>query len=155
MPYRAQAGKTGTTDNHTDAWFCGYTPNLAACVWVGYPKGEISMSNLGGTIPGPAFGGGYPATIWRLFAAAAFQSRAEQVPADAVAGAAAAPDPVPAVDVKFQLPVATTKKKKQGQGGGGSSQGGGSTTGGGSSGPPPPTSTTTPPPPTTTGPPST
>ena len=26
LPYRAQAGKTGTTDNHTDAWFCGYTP---------------------------------------------------------------------------------------------------------------------------------
>ena len=52
LPYRAQAGKTGTTDNYTDAWFCGYTPNLAACVWVGYPKGEISM-DLGGTDPGP------------------------------------------------------------------------------------------------------
>src|SRR4029077_4398497 len=72
LPYRAQAGKTGTTDNHTDAWFCGYTPNLAACVWVGYPQGEVPMLNLGGTIPGPAFGGGYPATIWREFAAAAF-----------------------------------------------------------------------------------
>ena len=31
-PYRAPAGKTGTTDSHTDAWFCGYTPNIAACV---------------------------------------------------------------------------------------------------------------------------
>ena len=80
LPYRAQAGKTGTTDNHTDAWFCGYTPNLAACVWVGYPQGEIPMLNLGGTIPGPAFGGGYPATIWREFAAAAFTDEPAKFP---------------------------------------------------------------------------
>ncbi len=151
LPYRAQAGKTGTTDNHTDAWFCGYTPNLAACVWVGYPRGEISMSDLGGTIPGPAFGGGYPATIWRLFAAAAFQSQPGKFP----------PTPWPVAPLhpiqflpwtsKFQLPAPTTKKKH-----GGGSQGGGSTTGGGSGPPPPPpTSTTTPPPPTSTNPPTT
>ena len=155
LPYRAQAGKTGTTDNHTDAWFCGYTPSLAACVWVGYPKGEISMSNLGGTIPGPAFGGGYPATIWRLFAAAAFQSQPSKFPPTAWPVQPLHPIQFLPWTSQFQLPVATTKKKKQGQGGGGSSQGGGSTTGGGSSGPPPPTSTTTPPPPTTTGPPTT
>ena len=33
-----QAGKTGTTDNFTDAWFAGYQPNLATAVWVGYPQ---------------------------------------------------------------------------------------------------------------------
>ena len=33
-----QAGKTGTTDNYTDAWFAGYQPNLATAVWVGYPQ---------------------------------------------------------------------------------------------------------------------
>ena len=32
------AGKTGTTDNFNDAWFVGYTPNLATSVWVGYPN---------------------------------------------------------------------------------------------------------------------
>ena len=31
------AGKTGTTDNFTDAWFVGFTPRLATAVWVGYP----------------------------------------------------------------------------------------------------------------------
>ena len=32
------AGKTGTTDNYTDAWFVGFTPRLATAVWVGYPN---------------------------------------------------------------------------------------------------------------------
>ena len=32
---RPAAGKTGTTDNHFDAWFVGYIPQLAAAVWVG------------------------------------------------------------------------------------------------------------------------
>ncbi len=33
---RPVAGKTGTTNEYTDAWFVGYTPNLAAGVWVGF-----------------------------------------------------------------------------------------------------------------------
>jgi penicillin-binding protein 1A len=32
------AGKTGTTDDHSDAWFIGFTPKLAAGVWVGYDR---------------------------------------------------------------------------------------------------------------------
>jgi membrane carboxypeptidase/penicillin-binding protein len=32
------AGKTGTTDEYRDAWFIGYTPNLAAGAWVGFDK---------------------------------------------------------------------------------------------------------------------
>ena len=35
---RPAAGKTGTTDEHVDAWFCGYTPQLEATVWVGLPE---------------------------------------------------------------------------------------------------------------------
>jgi penicillin-binding protein 1B len=34
----AAAGKTGTTNDSRDAWFAGYTPRLAALVWVGYDK---------------------------------------------------------------------------------------------------------------------
>ena len=34
---RPVAGKTGTTENYGDAWFVGYTPQLVAAVWVGYP----------------------------------------------------------------------------------------------------------------------
>ena len=32
-----RAGKTGTTDDLIDAWYCGYTPNLVTTVWMGYP----------------------------------------------------------------------------------------------------------------------
>ncbi|TMK58155.1 MAG: glycosyl transferase [Actinobacteria bacterium] len=57
-----QAGKTGTTDEYTDAWFAGYQPNLATVVWVGYPESnEISMSSVHGTT---VFGGTFPAEIW-------------------------------------------------------------------------------------------
>jgi penicillin-binding protein 1A len=57
-----QAGKTGTTDEYTDAWFAGYQPNLATVVWVGYPESnEISMSSVHGII---VFGGTFPADIW-------------------------------------------------------------------------------------------
>ncbi|MGH2786560.1 MAG: penicillin-binding protein [Actinomycetota bacterium] len=40
---RPAAGKTGTAQEYQDAWFAGYTPDLAAAVWVGYPKGQIQM----------------------------------------------------------------------------------------------------------------
>ncbi|HVV90223.1 MAG TPA: transglycosylase domain-containing protein [Solirubrobacterales bacterium] len=57
-----QAGKTGTTDNETDAWFSGYQPNLATAVWVGYPESNaISMTDVHGIV---VFGGTFPAEIW-------------------------------------------------------------------------------------------
>ncbi|HKA26195.1 MAG TPA: transglycosylase domain-containing protein [Gaiellaceae bacterium] len=62
------AGKTGTTDNYADAWFCGYTPQLEATVWIGYPRGEIPMLHVHGiAVSGPTF----PATIWKSFMVAA------------------------------------------------------------------------------------
>jgi penicillin-binding protein 1A len=61
---RPAAGKTGTTDEHADAWFAGYTPGLQTTVWVGYTKGEIPMENVHGIA---VSGGSFPATIWRLF----------------------------------------------------------------------------------------
>jgi penicillin-binding protein 1A len=65
---RTAAGKTGTTDDHADAWFCGYTPNLQTTVWVGYPQAEIPMENVHGI---SVAGGTFPATIWHLFMASA------------------------------------------------------------------------------------
>ncbi|MFT3864735.1 MAG: transglycosylase domain-containing protein [Solirubrobacterales bacterium] len=57
-----QAGKTGTTDEYTDAWFSGYQPNLETAVWVGYPESNaISMTDVNGIT---VFGGTYPAEIW-------------------------------------------------------------------------------------------
>lgn len=61
---RTSAGKTGTTDNYADAWFCGFTPGLEATIWLGYPKGEIPMRSVHGiSVSGPTF----PASIWKLF----------------------------------------------------------------------------------------
>ena len=45
---RPAAGKTGTTDEHADAWFVGYTPGLATAVWMGYTRGEVPMTNVHG-----------------------------------------------------------------------------------------------------------
>lgn len=37
------AGKTGSTDDHADAWFIGFTPHLAAGVWVGFDQPQTIM----------------------------------------------------------------------------------------------------------------
>ena len=58
-------GKTGTTDNHTDAWFVGFTPNLATSVWVGFPESRIEMYPP--TTPISVAGGTYPAQIWGAY----------------------------------------------------------------------------------------
>jgi penicillin-binding protein 1A len=64
VPGRVDAGKTGTTDDYADAWFCGYTPSLEATVWIGYPRGEIPMLDVhGAAVSGPTL----PATAWRSF----------------------------------------------------------------------------------------
>ena len=62
---RPEAGKTGTTDNHTDAWFCGYTPTLATCVWIGYPDETKPMIGVEGVsaVSGPTL----PADIWHIY----------------------------------------------------------------------------------------
>lgn len=65
---RPVAGKTGTAQNHQDAWFVGYTPQLATAVWMGDVNGERPMLNVGGI---NVTGGSYPARIWQRFMAAA------------------------------------------------------------------------------------
>ena len=62
---RPEAGKTGTTDNHTDAWFCGYTPTLATCVWIGYPDATKPMYGVEGV--GAVSGPTLPADIWHIY----------------------------------------------------------------------------------------
>ena len=62
---RPVAGKTGTTENYGDAWFVGYTPQLVAAVWVGYPN---SLRPMLTEYNGDAVAGGtYPALIWKSF----------------------------------------------------------------------------------------
>jgi penicillin-binding protein 1A len=64
----AEAGKTGTTQDYRDAWFVGYTRQLATAVWMGYPGREVPMTDVGGI---RVTGGSYPARIWHDFMAAA------------------------------------------------------------------------------------
>jgi penicillin-binding protein 1A len=55
-----EAGKTGTANNLTNAWFVGYTPRMTTAVWVGYPQGNnIPMAD--------GFGGDLAAPIWKSY----------------------------------------------------------------------------------------
>ncbi len=62
------AGKTGTTDDHADAWYVGYTRDLSTAVWMGYPKGEIPMLSVHGQA---VAGSTFPVPIWHAYMAAA------------------------------------------------------------------------------------
>ncbi len=60
LPYEGEVfGKTGSTDDAADAWFCGASTEVAACVWMGYPEGRVTMDG--------ATGGGRSAPIWNTF----------------------------------------------------------------------------------------
>ncbi|MGH2735740.1 MAG: transglycosylase domain-containing protein [Actinomycetota bacterium] len=80
---RPVAGKTGTAQDNKDAWFAGYTPQLATVVWMGYPIDKKS-----GNVPlmqyctdtslcrpvnglGEVTGGSIPASIWQQYMSAA------------------------------------------------------------------------------------
>lgn len=73
---RPAAGKTGTTDNFTDAWFAGFVPQLATVTWVGDPIKEKPMRGVHG-IPGVT-GGTLPAQIWHAYMTAALQGQPVQ-----------------------------------------------------------------------------
>jgi len=63
------AGKTGTTNESAAVWFAGYTPQLAAAVWVGDPRGGFAYPmkdvTINGTYYNQVFGGTLPGPIWR------------------------------------------------------------------------------------------
>ncbi|WP_149548169.1 transglycosylase domain-containing protein [Streptomyces marokkonensis] len=64
---RANAGKTGTTDERKNAWFVGYTPNMSGAVWVGSASQKVEMKNItiGGVPHALVFGGAVPGPIWK------------------------------------------------------------------------------------------
>jgi penicillin-binding protein 1A len=62
---RPAAGKTGTAEGFKDAWFCGFVPQLATCVWIGHAGAEVPMANVDGFAE--VVGGSVPARIWRTF----------------------------------------------------------------------------------------
>ncbi len=59
------AGKTGTTDQATDAWFIGYTPKLTTAVWMGYPGSSRSLNGFRGQASYQ--GGDLPAQMFRTY----------------------------------------------------------------------------------------
>jgi penicillin-binding protein 1A len=60
LPYDvAAAGKTGTTNDGTDIWFIGFTPDLLAAVWFGFDRPRKIITN--------AAGGPYAAPVWGQF----------------------------------------------------------------------------------------
>jgi penicillin-binding protein 1A len=80
------AGKTGTTSDYKDAWFCGYTGGFASCAWMGRddarPMGRISGATA-------------PAEMWRSFMSTALR----RAPTQAIPLGPAAPVPAPPVEV--------------------------------------------------------
>jgi membrane peptidoglycan carboxypeptidase len=66
---RPAAGKTGTTDSSAAVWFVGYTPDMAAAVWVGDPRGgqKYPMRNvtINGRYYSAVYGSTLPGPIWR------------------------------------------------------------------------------------------
>jgi penicillin-binding protein 1A len=70
-----RAGKTGTTENGWDVWYCGYTPNLAAAVWMGDMKANSPMDG--------AYGGTYCAPMWAKFFAHALKDASHPAFTDA------------------------------------------------------------------------
>lgn len=62
---RVAAGKTGTTNDHKQSWFVGYTNQLSTAVYVGTPIQQHEMKGLiGGQYYGPVFGGTIAAPLW-------------------------------------------------------------------------------------------
>lgn len=53
---RPAAGKTGTSSDHRDAWFAGFTPQLATVVWVGNDDNSAMIRLTGGDVCAPIWG---------------------------------------------------------------------------------------------------
>ena len=88
---RPIAGKTGTTTGSKDAWFVGFTPQLATSVWIGNADSS-PLTNVPG-YSGGIYGGQLPARIFKLFMDAALAGQPEE----------AFPDPVFAGSVNNPL----------------------------------------------------
>ena len=96
---RPAGGKTGSSQNNVDGWFCGYTPQLATAVWVGFARARpdrngvmrpVSMQSPNTRIT--VFGGTYPAQIWADFMKQALKDQ----------------PPLPLVDPSTTPPATTT-----------------------------------------------
>src|SRR5215472_11310710 len=80
-------GKTGTSQNHKDAWFIGFTNDIVVGVWVGNDDNTPTRGVTGGDLP---------ARIWNEFVTQSAAARAKSVRAQArIAGLSATADAKP------------------------------------------------------------
>ena len=68
----AAAGKTGTAENYSDAWFVGFTPTLSTAVWMGYADSQRPLKDV--SDHATVYGGSIPARTWGTFMKPALQS---------------------------------------------------------------------------------
>jgi penicillin-binding protein 1A len=87
-PY-GSAGKTGTAENYSDAWFVGYTPTLSTAVWMGFSDGHNPLVGIKGV--SRVYGGTFPAQMWKQFMTSALDG----TPPVEFAGPAAPPVTTP------------------------------------------------------------
>jgi penicillin-binding protein 1A len=105
---RPQAGKTGTGENHDDAWFMGYISQLCTGVWVGYSKNETT--SLAGVNGSGGFGGSLAAPVWHDFMVVAEQGLpVEQFPTPPPVKQGTVPN---VVGLKLDQAVQTLEKAK-------------------------------------------
>ena len=96
------AGKTGTTSDYQDAWFCGFTGGLTTVVWVGKDDNTPMRGITGGQAP---------AAIWRAFMVQALpHAHVGPIPAGPVALPQAIPAPIPAMTPNTPSPEADPVK---------------------------------------------
>jgi penicillin-binding protein 1A len=55
LPGCTAAGKTGTTEEQSDAWFVGYTPDVSTAVWTGNPDARTPLPGYGATLSAPVW----------------------------------------------------------------------------------------------------
>jgi 1A family penicillin-binding protein len=100
-------GKTGTTDDDSDVWFCGASSEVAACVWVGHPEGRVPMYGAtGGTVAAP---------IWNRFMAAISGDLEDVEPFSTpeLTGEVISPSPVPGVSSPSPIQEAEEDEEDQ------------------------------------------
>ncbi|PZQ62284.1 MAG: penicillin-binding protein [Phenylobacterium zucineum] len=88
------AGKTGTTSDYKDAWFCGYTGGFASCAWMGRDDARPMVRISGATAP---------AQMWRSFMSTALRRAPTQaIPPGPPPPAPAPPVPMPPGEIAGQ-----------------------------------------------------
>ena len=113
---RPAGGKTGSAQNNTDAWFCGYTQQLSTAVWVGVAEPRTSSSGqrqlVSMTPPNTritVYGGTYPAQIWATFMRGALEGVEPTPLMDPLTGPAPTTT-LPPPNSRFLEPVAATEQ---------------------------------------------